>query len=84
MKYSSRNSPIENSVNNYNQICMMSILCTEYIAKGFISRNGKIAVKSSMGILKILLAVATDTDGNRSVLTVIMTLDSITKYFCVK
>ena len=46
MKYSSRNSPIENSVNNYNQIYVMSIVCTEYITKGFISGNSKIAVKS--------------------------------------
>ena len=46
MKYSSRNSPIENSVNNNNQICMMSIACRKYIAKNFISGNGKIAVKS--------------------------------------
>ena len=46
MKYSSRNSPIENSVNNYNQIYMISIVCREYIAKSFISGNGKIAVKS--------------------------------------
>ena len=46
MKQSSRNSPIENSVNNYNQIYMMSIVCKKYIAKGFISGNGNIAVKS--------------------------------------
>ena len=46
MKYSSRNSSIENSLNNYNQIYMMSIICKEYIAKSFISGNGKIAVKS--------------------------------------
>ena len=46
MKYGSRNSPIENSVNNYNQIYIMSIVCREYIAKGFIPGNGKIAVKS--------------------------------------
>ena len=36
MKYSSTNSPIENSVNNYNQIYMMSIVCREYIAKSFL------------------------------------------------
>ena len=46
MKYSTRNSPIENSVNNYNQIYVMSIVCREYIRKGFISGNSKIAVKS--------------------------------------
>ena len=39
-------SSIENSLNNYNQIYMMSIICKEYIAKSFISGNGKIAVKS--------------------------------------
>ena len=44
-KYSSRNSPTKNSVNNYNQIYMMSVVC-KYIAKSFISRKGKIAVKS--------------------------------------
>ena len=48
MKYSTRNSPIENSVNNYNQIYVMSIVCREYITKGFISGNSKIAVKSWM------------------------------------
>ena len=52
MKYSSRNSPIENSVNNYNQIYMMSIVCREYIAKCFISGNGQIAVKSYIRIFK--------------------------------
>ena len=46
MKYSFRNFPMENSVNNYNQIYMMSIVCREYIAKRFISGNGKIGVKS--------------------------------------
>ena len=46
MKYSSKDSPIENSVNNYNQIYMMSIVCIEYIAKSFIPGKGKIAVKS--------------------------------------
>ena len=46
MKYSSRNSPIENSINNSNQIHMMSIVCREYIAKSFIYGNGKVAVKS--------------------------------------
>ena len=46
MKYSSRNSPIENSVNNYNQFYMTSIVCREYIAQSFIPGNGKIAVKS--------------------------------------
>ena len=45
-KYSSRNSPTKNSVNNYNQIYMMSVVCQEYIAKSVISGNGKIAVKS--------------------------------------
>ena len=44
-KYSSRNSPTKNSVNNYNQIYMMSVVC-KYIAKSFISGKGKIAVKS--------------------------------------
>ena len=46
MKYSPKNPPIENSVNNYNEIYMMSIVCREYIAKGFITGNDKIAVKS--------------------------------------
>ena len=46
MKHSSRKSPIENSLNNYNQIYMMSMICNEYIAKSFIFGNGKIAVKS--------------------------------------
>ena len=46
MKYSSRIFQIENSVNNYNQIYMMSIVSRESIAKGFISGSGKIAVKS--------------------------------------
>ena len=45
-KYSSRNSPTKNSVNNYNQIYMMSVVCQEYIAKSVISGSGKIAVKS--------------------------------------
>ena len=45
-KYSSRNSPTKNSVNNYNQIYMMSVVCKESIAKSVISGNGKIAVKS--------------------------------------
>ena len=31
---------------------MMSIVCREWIAKGFIPGNGKIAVKSSMGMFK--------------------------------
>ena len=44
-KYSSRNSPTKNSVNNYNQIYMMSVVC-KYIAKSFISGKGKTAVKS--------------------------------------
>ena len=44
-KYSSRYSPTKNSVNNYNQIYMMSVVC-KYIAKSFISGKGKIAVKS--------------------------------------
>ena len=44
-KYSSRNSPTKNSVNNYNQIYMMSVVC-KYFAKSFISGKGKIAVKS--------------------------------------
>ena len=43
MRYSSRKSPIENSLSNYNQIYM--IICKEYIAKSFISGNGKIKVK---------------------------------------
>ena len=45
MKYSSRNYSIENSVIKYNQVYVMSIVCRGYIAKGFISGNGKIAVK---------------------------------------
>ena len=45
MKYSPKNPPIENSVNNYNEI-YMRIVCREYIAKGFIIGNDKIAVKS--------------------------------------
>ena len=44
-KYTSRNSPTENSVNDYNQVYMMSVVC-KYIAKSFISGNSKIAVKS--------------------------------------
>ena len=44
-KYSSRNSPTKNSVNNYNQIYMMSVVC-KYIAKSFISGNDKFAAKS--------------------------------------
>ena len=46
MKYSSRNFQMGNSVNNYNQIYMMSIVSRESIAKGFISGSGEIAVKS--------------------------------------
>ena len=46
MKYSPKNPPVKNSVNNYNEICMMRIVCREYIAKGFITGNDKIAVKS--------------------------------------
>ena len=46
MKYSSRSSPIENSVKNYNQIHMTSMVRKEYIVIGFIPGNGKIAVKS--------------------------------------
>ena len=46
MKLTSRNFPIENSVNNYNQIYMMSTASRESIAKVFISENGKVAVKS--------------------------------------
>ena len=46
MKYSSRNYPVENSVNIYNQVYMISIVCRGYVEKGFISRNGKVAVKS--------------------------------------
>ena len=46
MKYRSRNFQMGNSVNNYNQIYMMSIVSRESIAKGFISGSGKIAVKS--------------------------------------
>ena len=46
MKYSSRNFQMGNSVNNYNQIYMMSIVSRESIAKGFIPGSGKIAVKS--------------------------------------
>ena len=52
MKYSPKNPPIENSVNNYNEIYMMRIVCREYIAKGFITGNDKIAVKSLMRIFK--------------------------------
>ena len=80
MKYSSRNSSIKNSLNIYNQISMMSIiLCKEYIAKSFISRNGKIAVKWEF--LKVQVAVTADTDGYRPMLTLIMTLDSTKYYF---
>ena len=46
MKYSSRNSPVENSVDNSNQIHVMSIACREYNTKIFIYVSGKIAVKS--------------------------------------
>ena len=46
MKYSSRNYPVENSVNIYNQVYMISIVCRGWVEKGFISGNGKIAVKS--------------------------------------
>ena len=45
-KYGSRNSPTKSSVNNYNQIYMMSVVCKEHIAKSVISGNGKIVVKS--------------------------------------
>ena len=44
-KYGSRNSPTKNSVNNYNQIYMMSVVY-KYIAKSFISGNGNFAFKS--------------------------------------
>ena len=45
MKRIIRDSPIENSVNNYNQIYMISIVWSGYIAKSFISGNDMIVVK---------------------------------------